>query len=360
MTNESRKKILIRVDASTQVGAGHLMRMLALGQILSETGYEVHFATIPYNHSILDFYLKNEEFKLHYLKEDICWNALKDIDEFLDIASRIQPSWVVIDGCHFDADYEHKIKTSGYMLLRIDDIPSHQYHADIILNQNFGADAMIYSAESNTKILAGLKYVLLRREFREVRPFEKKCGSSGPIHILVSLGGGTEKADALNSKIAQGLSCIPKKDVSVTLLVGKMSGKSSYFEKMGKNGCRPIEIKENCPSMAAEMLKADIAIVSVGSTMWELIYMNVPFLAVAVTEAQRNYLRLLSEHNLCVDLGWHEDLTSDLVSQLTLGFIQNSKLRFRMADKYKYVMDRSNIGKDLLRILGESAFNHVQ
>ena len=59
------------------------------------------------------------------------------------------------------------------------------------------------------------------------------------------------------------------------------------------------------------MFKSDLAIVSGGSTMWELLHMRVPFLSIPLNKAQQGYLEFLEKENLCDNLGWHEQLTPE-------------------------------------------------
>jgi UDP-2,4-diacetamido-2,4,6-trideoxy-beta-L-altropyranose hydrolase len=343
------KRILFRVDASPQMGAGHLMRMVALGQFLSDAGYEIHFATIPHNIQLVE-YLRSEGFQVYCLKKEASWDALKDGEQLAGIAGQIQPAWVVLDGYHFDADYELKIKQSKFSLLRMVDIPSGHYYADVILNQNYGAEDMAYSAEKNTRILAGVKYVMLRREFRrmDLPSFRKE---NEPFHILVSLGNVPSKTDALNLKIAQGFSGINEKGLSATMIIGRMNGESSRVAEEIKRVAWPIEVKSHSQNMAEEMSKADLAIVSGGSTMWELMHMRVPFLAVSLTQEQRSYLPLLAGNGLCVDLGWHEHLSVDCIRESVLAFLQDREGRIQMSDKFQEIVDRRNIGRDLLGVL---------
>lgn len=344
------RRILIRTDASSQMGSGHMMRMLALGQLLSDSGYEIHFATIPHNPLILD-YLKAESFQIHYIDEEVPWDDSKDVQKLFNIALPINPSWLVLDGYHFGSGYEHKIKECGFKLLRIDDIPSYHYYADIVLNQNYGAEEMAYSTEPYTQLLTGLKYVLLRREFRKCDSSSKEVMINGRFHLLITLGGLPRENDKLNSAILHGLSNISEKYLSVTFIVGKIDEKMNYLEKMAENISCPIMIKDHARNMATEMMDADFAIVSGGSTMWELMYMKVPFLAVSLTEIQRDYLKILAGEELCINLGWYEDLTPDSVRESVLGFIHDKNCRSRIRDKIKGIMDRRNIGKDLLEVL---------
>ena len=75
---------LIRVDASPQMGAGHLMRMLALGQLLSDSGNAVHFVTIPYSPAILNC-IEKESFYLHYLTQASTWDQQEDLDSVVSL-----------------------------------------------------------------------------------------------------------------------------------------------------------------------------------------------------------------------------------------------------------------------------------
>ena len=58
------KNYLIRTDASSSIGAGHLMRMIALGQMLKDSGQSVHFATTSPSSPILER-LAQEGFTVH-------------------------------------------------------------------------------------------------------------------------------------------------------------------------------------------------------------------------------------------------------------------------------------------------------
>lgn len=353
------RKILIRTDASAQIGAGHLMRMLSLGQLLSDSGFEVHFATIPYNPSILG-YLKKEPFQLHYLAQNATWDASSDLKSLLFLAFRIRPEWIVLDGCQFHTDYEKGIKQGGFRLLRVNDVPASHCVADVLLNQNYGAENMKYSVENNTHILAGLKYLLLRREFLKANVKKKRFFKGGSFHLLVSMGGGSEISDSLNLKIVEGFSGIRECGGSVSLIIGKMGRKSKKLVDLAKGSTLPVRIITDSRDIAAEMLKSDIAIVSCGSTMWELLYMKVPFLAVSLTEVQRDYLKFLAGEGLCVNLGCREDITPDSVRESVLGLMRDEDRRRQIGDKIERIMDRRNSGKGILEILDRKSEGRFQ
>ena len=249
------------MDASAQTGAGHLMRMLALGQLLSDSGNEVHFATNPCYPPILT-YLEKEPFHLHYLPQPSQWKQEKDLDALLSLMVSVNPSWVILDGYQFSTDYEQAIKKKGVRLLKVDDLSTQHCVADILLDQNHGAEQMESSMAPYTKKLAGLKYLLLRREFRKANMKLKATPKQGSFRILVSLGGGSEISDLLNLKIVQALSVLKNWNGSATatVIVGKMGQQSQRLIALAKQATWPIHIKGHVENMASEIFKSDISI----------------------------------------------------------------------------------------------------
>lgn len=322
------RKALIRADASPSIGAGHVMRMLALGQLLFDEGYEIHFSTVLNSAEMVDRLIK-EGFYVYCFEQSAIEPANSDLNRLLNLAAQIEPSWVILDGYGFDEVYEQEVKRAGYKLLRIDDSSTGHYFADIVLNQNYGAEEFKYATEPYTKVLAGLRHVLLRREFRNLNQPHKTIHTGLPMHVMVSLGGNSEKTVALNHIIAQALLCLSD-SLTVTILAGT-----------------------SIRNMSEEMLEADLAIVSGGSIMWELIYMRVPFLAVSLTNMQVKYLDSIARLGLCINLGWHENLTQELVQEKVLFCINNCQIRMKFIERYKKIMNGKDLGKDLL-----AALNH--
>jgi len=345
------RKILIRADASSQMGAGHLMRMLALSQLILDSGHDVYFATVPYSPPLLE-YLKAEPLHLHRLPlPQKSWDSVSDLESLLAYISKIQPDWVVLDGYQFSEAYEYGIKQQGLSLLRVDDIPSMSYSADVLLNQNHGAEQMEYDVHPNTRLLTGLKYLLLRREFRKALLEQKIFSEEGPFHILISLGGGSQLCDSLNLKMLQAFSQLENWKGSATIIVGKMGTVSEQLTQLLTNISWQIEVLKQSDDMASEILKSDLAIVAGGSTMWELMSMQVPFLALSLTEAQRDYLRFLEQEGLCDDLGWHEQVTPEKILTSLLSLLQNVARRRQMLETANRLLCRERNGEELLRIL---------
>ena len=156
--------IVFRADASPQIGTGHVMRCLALGQIFRKVGERSVFVMCMVTPS-MRVRLESEGFGVKIL--NCIPGSVDDAKQTVEVSKDVSASWIVLDGYHFDAAYQRSIKELGKKLLLIDDngCASH-YYADIVLNQNIYASEKLYSKrEPNTTLLLGTRYALLREEF---------------------------------------------------------------------------------------------------------------------------------------------------------------------------------------------------
>jgi spore coat polysaccharide biosynthesis predicted glycosyltransferase SpsG len=207
---------------------------------------------------------------------------------------------------------------------------------------------MDFSTEVWTQKLLGLEFLLLRREFKKARSETLNASVHSPKRLLVTLGGGTSQGDIANLKIAQALSDLDSNQLEVVFVAGKMSVNKAELKNLLKPNHRLLDFSNN---MAHEMSQADFAIVSGGSSMWELMYLGVPFLAVALTEAQKAYIELLVEHKLCLNLGLHTTLEPSFVSSAVSRLLNDRTLLTEFRYRYADLVNSESNGKRLLQVL---------
>ena len=350
--NGERKVILIRVDASPTIGAGHLMRMLALGQILVDSGHKVHFATIPHESDITAC-LDSEPFIVHRLK------ANSQQSDFISIANGLIPDWIVLDSYSISTEFEQEIRRSGHKVVRINDLSEQHTVADVLLDQNFGADQFMHSVEPYTIKLTGLQHVLLRREFRKLSVRKTVNTDAEEIRFLIALGGGSQVTDVLHLVLIKILAQIFRPQWSLTLIIGRMGNNSTELQKVVKKFPFPIQVIKHTSSMAKEFLNSDIAIVSGGSIMWESLFMKVPFMAISLNARQNEYINILEKSNLCWHLGSIADICEATVSEKIVNFSENKALRNSIILNATNLFN-SGLGSSTLLEIIEKDWNEVR
>jgi len=210
-----KKQLLIRADAGTEIGSGHLMRCLALGQAWKDAGDEVIFITSCQNEGLLQR-LREEDFEIHIIASK--YPDADDWEHTKEILADHPDAWVVLDGYHFDEGYQQLVKEAGYRLLVIDDMAHlKHYYADIILNQNLHAEQLQYPCEPYTSLLLGTNYALLRKEFLAWRDWKREIPEIA-LHVLVTLGGSDPENHTL--KVIKALQKVGVPDLEAVVVVG--------------------------------------------------------------------------------------------------------------------------------------------
>jgi len=170
--------IYFRVDGNAQIGLGHVVRCIALAQML-ESDFNIEFVCNDIPESFI-----NELDQLGF--------GFTRIDNENDFLSKlISGSIIVLDHYAFDSDYQKKIKEKGYKLVCIDDLHDKTFFADLIINHAPGVTPLNYQAQINTQFALGLDYVLLRPIFLNKA---KQPVIRAPIEtVFVCFGGADSK-----------------------------------------------------------------------------------------------------------------------------------------------------------------------
>lgn len=149
-----QNKVFIRADGSSKIGLGHLVRCLALAQMLKEN-FSIHFFSLKIPESIVK----------EIVEQGFSINKIKSEEEFFYQLSGSEI--VVLDHYGLDSNYQKRIKGIGCKLACIDDLHEKEFFADLIINHAPGIKEGDYIAQSYTQFALGLDNVLLRPAFLE-------------------------------------------------------------------------------------------------------------------------------------------------------------------------------------------------
>ena len=337
-------KLLIRADANSEIGLGHVMRCLALAQACQDSGGAAEFlcASLP---PAVDERLRSEGFPVRRI--DVVVGSSADAAATVEAARESSATWVAADGYALDAEFQSSMKGSGARLLVIDDM-AHlaAYEADLVLNQNPQATDAIYAHRAaGTDLLLGSRYAMLRREFCAWRDCPRK---PAPVRrLLVTLGG----ADPANVtlKVIQAIRQLETQAIEVIVLVGPANPHRAELVDAVRGSNRAIELKESASNMPELMNWADCAIAAAGSTCWELAFMGVPNLLIVLAENQSGGAEAMQRLNASRNLGWHADLQPEAIAMELEQLLGAKEVRDKMSDCGRALID----GRGAARVIAE-------
>lgn len=289
------KTLVFRADASSRIGAGHVMRCLALAQAWQDAGGRAVYA-MAMESPELAARLQGEGIEVVPLS--VPPGGPEDAAATTQLALARKADWVVLDGYHFNGEYQRAVKRSGLKLLALDDYGhAEHYWADVVLNQDLNAEEALYCRrEPYTRLLLGTRYVLLRREFRAAgRPELRIPDRAG--RVLVTLGGADPQN--LTAAVAEIFRGPRAAEFEVVFVLGPNNPHQAEMEQVANQGQGRLQVQRNVANMQDWMRWCDIAISGGGSTTWELAFFRVPSILLIVAENQRPCAEFLRQQGAC-------------------------------------------------------------
>ena len=273
--------IIFRVDSSTQIGAGHLMRCLTLADEFKKQNHKITFvcrglagnliSLIKYSVLALS---KDDDFQ----SDDLYLNWLgasqeQDAKHTLEVIPK-NTDLLVVDSYALDVTWHKQLRPYVRKIMVIDDLADRNFDCDSLLNQNLGSKKEDYKnkAPNDCQLLLGCEYALLRSEFSELRgkALEKRSSTKAIKSILISVGGSD-----VNNLTYDILQDIPDQLI-ITVVLGASSPNNKIIQEYAKG--KNITVIVGSKNMAELMLDADLSIGAGGATSWERCCLGLPTL----------------------------------------------------------------------------------
>ena len=246
------KKILFRADGNEEIGYGHVIRSLALADMLKED-FECIFVT-----RFLNDFLENEINKICSSYILLSNNGSKHLTEFKNMLNGNEI--VVLDNYFFSTDYQKEIRSKKAILVCIDDLGDKHFVSDLIINHIDISPYKAYSMESYTKLILGIENALLRKEFFKV----KQSSIDKENSLLLAFGG----AD-FNNLTYKYLAILVRSKLNVTInvIINKKNGKfKEILQEAGNNSNVNVYCGLSANEVRSLMLRSITAILP-SSTM---------------------------------------------------------------------------------------------
>ena len=351
MSDPTSVKILIRCDASPAIGFGHLVRCGALADELRDGyGCDVHFA-IQQGPEGVD-QVKSQGYKIFQLV-----SRINDFDEGNWLKTLIinqQYQVLILDmRTNLATEAVRSIRESGVLIVVIDDASGRRINADLAFYPPVPQVSKLDWTGFTGELFVGWDWLPLRPQFAEranqERALAEDLSLQPPIidktqTIIVSMGASDPECFTL--KILQALDKLSL-DLRIIVVIGCCFMHDEALVDWLRIAKRTYEIHRDVADMAALIVQSDLAIISFGTTAYELAVLGVPALYMCLTPDHAESARGLEESGFGLITGiCYEPLT--LTWKLNLGDIL---IRFRSPDlKMKTSSNNLISGKGAINI----------
>ncbi len=319
-------KVFFRVDASIQMGTGHVMRCLTLAQVLKENGADTGFICRKHEGNLIDK-IHSSGFNVHELEviEELevdnklahsHWlgaTQQQDADDCIGILKKEKIDWLIVDHYAIDEDWQCKLKPYYEKLMVIDDIADRRHECDLLLDQNLFDDmpARYYNKTPvQSQNFFGPQYALLQKEYENLHEeIQAKAQTIENILLFFS----NMDLDGLTSKTLSALTQVDDVFQNVDVVISKQS--PHYVKVKSQVEELPnAQLHSDLPSLVSLMAKADLAIGAGGTTHWERLCLALPSLVIILAENQRPVSRSLQKMGLIELIGEADTITADIIA----------------------------------------------
>lgn len=305
-------RVVIRTDASLQIGTGHVMRCLTLATELLQRGAEVQFICRLHDGHLMDF-IEGRGFAVvalpkgatlravgtkdmldhgHWLECD--WRT--DVDQ-CSAAISDPVDWIIVDHYALDHRWETAMRDQSSQIMCIDDLADRQHDCDVLLDQGLGRYHENYRGlvPEHARLFLGPDYALLRPEFMQWRSVSLARRANPQLrHILIAMGG--VDADNVSGRVLSALQGMEIVTLDrITVILGSRAPWRHYVLGQAKHGPIPTRVFSDVDNMAELMTSCDLAFGAGGTTTWERCALGVPSIIFTLAKNQHNIASFMQQ-----------------------------------------------------------------
>ncbi len=328
--------VLIRADATLEIGSGHVMRCAALGMRLMARGALVHFVCVGIPDRLADW-LRDRGFGLTVLPVtgiDDWRTDLAATSEVVRIIGHID--LLIVDHYCLELGWERGMRPHVLRILVIDDLADRDHDCDLLLDQNLHEDAenryKQYVPQGTVQFL-GPRYALLRPEFDEHGLEHNRDGS---VKRLLVFFGGTDPGNQ-TIKIIDALRALGSRAPESILVLGPAHPSRNAVHKSVAN-LPSAHVLDSTEQMSMLMAQADLAIGTCGVAAWERCALGLPSLVVVTAENQREDAEILHRLGAVEYLGDADEVSAENWERALRRAMDNPHRIHAMASSAREVM----------------------
>ena len=267
----NRKVAVLRADASSSIGVGHVMRSLSLGEALIDEGFGVELVSCGLAPSLQSL---ATSCGIEVVEPSCAPRSSEDAQFVLERNAAI----VVVDGYEFSRDFFAALEASNTTFAVIDDNAETKAQSpDAVINQNPHASESLYAHMQGTpKLLLGLQYAMVRKEVREVAAMHLPTREG---EVFVAMGG----ADFLGLT-APIVEALVETGLQIRVAVGHANTQREHVQKLAEQHGHVTLIEQE--DYVSSLASAHVAVLAAGSSLWEACAVGTPSIGLVVADNQ--------------------------------------------------------------------------
>lgn len=334
-----KPRIAFRVDASNEVGAGHVARCLSLARELSARGARVEFLT----RGLPEYWQRRivaQGIAVHLLGLDHRTTGTADADASIAALGEAHVDWVVIDHYGLGSDWERRLRVKADRIAAIDDLADREHDVDLLVDPNHGRHPGDYDGLVPARCLrlVSARYALLRPEFARSHGAALGGRDRGGDRLFVCFGGSDPRA--LATRVVDDL--LGQRGFEMMVFVVALASADPQAEPLRELSRRHpgrIELALDVDDLASLMAGCSLAIGAGGGMCWERACVGLPSACLVVAANQRPSAAALAEEGSHLLLGEADSIESDAWRSALMAMRMLPGLAERMAQRAAALVD---------------------
>jgi len=255
-----RRIVYFRADGNHKIGYGHILRCLALAEMLHEN-FDCRFVIQPASEFILQ---EISKYSTNIISIPF-FPSIEDELLFLKSLPDSDNAFLVLDGYQFTSVFQENVRIFFKSLIYIDDLVNEPVVADLLINHSAGIKKEDYSHKWYSKFLLGFSYAIIRKAFQPVNL--KDCFKVS--RVFISMGGADPNDFSLKTiKVLFNIEEVKEIDI----LVGTQYSKIQELRELAevtKEKHITIHNGKSAEQVAELMRLSDIGICSASTLAYE-------------------------------------------------------------------------------------------
>jgi UDP-2,4-diacetamido-2,4,6-trideoxy-beta-L-altropyranose hydrolase len=362
-------RVVFRVDASSRIGLGHLVRCLALARAVRSLGADVLFLVRRHDVDV-SARIAESDCALRWLappgSSDVNAVAVKEpvhaswggVPWSIDAAesawevSAWNAGWVVIDHYSFDARWHRYVRReTGARVAAIDDLSDRDLDVDLLIDHNFVKDHQAKYAgrvAPGTRILGGPRFALIGPAYAK----GPRYVFGGAVRKIGIFMGGID-ASQLTARAWEG--CRGAAGFTGTIGIATTSA-NPHLSRLRAQiaGDHDASLAVDLPDLSGFFAEHDLQIGAGGGATWERCCVGAPALVLIVAENQRSVVEELSAAGVVAALLRGHGPTAEAIGRAVADLVGKPDRLATMSARSRQLVDGLGAGRVALSMLASS------